>query len=125
MGEFLTALPYVTGKAAISGRLGSTANAVTNPGPDGGTNVIIFNTNLGFYKSESPFLEGNVFKTQIGSIQSNTPKARLFLLIHELGHLLSAKSFIKADSGNAGAQKSNNDLVWGNCGGLLMDRGAR
>ncbi len=116
----LDTLPLITGKALISGTLGSNASAVTTSEVSG--KLILFNTNGGFYKSVGPFLGGDVFKTQIGNIQSNTTQARLFLLIHELGHLLSAQDFTTSDSGNASAQMSNNDLVWENCGGLLMSR---
>ena len=116
ISAFLGVLPSIVGSAKISGTQGSTWHAVTTSEVQG--KVMLFNTELGFYKSTGSFVSGNQYDTFIKNIRPGTGAAQGFLLIHELGNLLSAPGFA-SDVGNDTNQKSNNDLVWKHCGQLF------
>jgi RHS repeat-associated protein len=117
MDALLNVLPNVVGSAKISGTQGSTSLAVVTSDVQG--KVMFFNTELGFYKSTGSFVSGDRYDKLIKNIQPATGAAQEFLLIHELGHLLSAPSFT-SDVGSDTNQKSNNDLVWQHCGQLFL-----
>jgi RHS repeat-associated protein len=117
VGAFLSALPDYVGSAKISGTQGSTTQAMVTSEVQG--KVMLFNTELGFYKATDSFVRGDQFDKSIKSILPGTGAAQGFLLIHELGHLLSAAGFT-SDVGSDTNQKSNNDLVWQHCGQLFL-----
>jgi hypothetical protein len=84
----------------------SQVNAVTGVG----VNSLAVAVNL-----RGAFGSSNALGTNEGKIKANTDRARVFILLHEFGHLLSLPDFL-SDRGNPDAGKTNNKAVEENCG---------
>lgn len=81
---------------------------------------LILINNAGAYFNPIPVgqaFPSNNYNQQIGGIVGGSARAKTFLLLHELSHLTG---LFKADSGIDSAQKSNNDLLWFNCGKEIL-----
>ncbi len=79
----------------------------------GGLIDILVSTTGGFFQDIGGSLDGST--SSITSIQTNTDRYRVFVLLHELAHHARPDGFLSADSVKA-RQTSNNDLIMKNCG---------
>lgn len=73
---------------------------------------ITVNTNGAFFNSGFTVGSGNTQYT------GGTLQAQIFILVHELAHLVGAAGF-QSDAGNSSAVASNNALVQKNCGSQI------
>jgi hypothetical protein len=68
--------------------------------------AMVFNTTGAFFKSG--------MRVNNGEIESGTAKAQVFIILHELGHALSAPGF-RPDLNDPSASKSNDNLIDSKC----------
>jgi len=116
--QFLASTSGLGAYTSTANFVGGTASAVTSNTIASGNLVLI--NNFGAYFN--PFAPGttigptNNYSQQINQIQGGSPQAQAFILLHELGHVLN---LLQPDATSTGAQASNNDLLWSNCGSVI------
>jgi RHS repeat-associated protein len=79
-----------------------------------GTAAIVVNNNGAFFDSD--------FAVDHGRYKGGTKQADVFILLHELGHALSASGF-QADYNNPKAGQANDKLIDQNCGATVKAAG--
>jgi RHS repeat-associated protein len=78
---------------------------------------MVFNTSSAFF--QGPTGMGGVFTVNNGQIRGGTPQAQVFIILHELSHLLSSQGFM-SDFGNAKAGWQNDRVISSFCRNTLI-----
>ena len=100
------------GFATVTGQPGFVNNATEGSGVN--ALAIVVNVEGSVFSYNAPRSSGVNYNGQISGIVSGSQRAGVFVLLHELAHLLSAPGF-RADNGNFQNGKLNNDDVYANC----------
>jgi RHS repeat-associated protein len=117
---FIDILAKVSGAGAF---VGGSANAMTNSPLTPGT-VVVVNAGGAFFEPLQPgtaLSPSNDFAAQLAAINGGSDEARVFILLHELAHVLG---MIRADDAGSSSQaqanqRFNNDEIWRNCSGTI------
>jgi RHS repeat-associated protein len=102
--NLLAVANFDTAIAAFTGTKGTTVAP--------GDAAIVVNNNSAFFSSD--------FTTDQGNLTGGTPGAQAFILLHELGHALSATGF-KPDLKDKNAGEANDKLIEKNCNKTLKE----
>jgi RHS repeat-associated protein len=89
--------------------------------------AITVNDASAFFIGQFSNSSGQPMMHTAGGYDGNTGKARVFILLHELGHFTNANSFAADHTGNkkkdAQAERNNNKLIHQNCKATLKSAG--
>jgi hypothetical protein len=111
-----TGLWYVTGTATF---VGGTASAVTTNAF--ASEFLVFVNTAGPYFNPLPqgYIIGPTIRylQQISQVIGGTSEAQVFILLHELAHILG---LFQPDAHSDNAQAANNDLLWSHCGSVIQ-----
>ncbi len=111
-----TGLWYVTGTATF---VGGTASAVTTNAF--ASEFLVFVNTAGPYFNPLPqgYIIGPTIRylQQISQVIGGTSEAQVFILLHELAHILG---LFQPDANSDNAQAANNDLLWSHCGSVIQ-----
>jgi hypothetical protein len=111
--DFMTSvLPAQTGVGVVSGANAVYSNGLPYP-------IVVDSTGAFFQGLPSGTYIGDgtnaATTTALHNINGGSDQAKVFLLLHELGHMLNLFGPTNLDAGNAANQAANNQAVWNNC----------
>jgi RHS repeat-associated protein len=111
LNKWLDNLRGIAGSADFSdsGIAGASNTSLWIPGFN-----LLFNRNGDFFTNTGAMGLPSSYN-DVRTLGANTDNGRIFLLLHELGHLLTPPGFQNGDGSGDALQKANNDLVWQHC----------
>jgi hypothetical protein len=116
--NWLNNLRWVAGSADFSDPgIGGASNTGWVPGF-----VVLFNRQGSFFNGPGQvgFLSNY---NSVLTIRNDSDRARAFMLLHEISHVLSPNGFQNGDGADDNLQRSNNDLIWEHCNKSFMSFG--